>query len=276
MSTHIEFVGVGSQDLVASGLREHVSSCHRCEGHAAWTRSREWHLAPAPGASGAVIQFGSRAAINQVLDRLETVIHSIGMTPSQAEYWMLLAKSAATRSGSTRYRVGAALVRDDELLAVGANEVPQATGGLIWSSTHGDEQERARSLSRKSYLNKIVEGDLIRSGGGADVRAAFQRAFDTHLSPLIDVDRAVHAEMAAVLSCARRGVQVDGSVMYTTTKPCYRCLRACAATGVAEVHYLDDRIDIPDATLRSELQSSVPVYAFSGLLWWNLTSELSN
>lgn len=50
----------------------------------------------------------------------------------------------------------------------------------------------------------------------------------------------VHAEMNAVVDCARRGVSVDGAVAYITHYPCVNCFKALVAAGVNKILYLED------------------------------------
>jgi deoxycytidylate deaminase len=59
------------------------------------------------------------------------------------------------------------------------------------------------------------------------------------LRDIIEFMRAVHAEMAAITSAAKRGVSVDGCVMYATTFPCHECARHIVAVGISEVYFID-------------------------------------
>lgn len=52
--------------------------------------------------------------------------------------------------------------------------------------------------------------------------------------------RAIHAEMNALLQCARRGVSSEGCTLYITHKPCPRCTQALVQAGVAAVIYEED------------------------------------
>jgi cytidine deaminase len=60
----------------------------------------------------------------------------------------------------------------------------------------------------------------------------------TRFSDLIEFGRAVHAEMEAVLSAARRGVPVQDTTIVCTTFPCHNCTRHLIAAGVRRVVFL--------------------------------------
>ncbi|WP_395853190.1 deaminase [Cystobacter fuscus] len=59
------------------------------------------------------------------------------------------------------------------------------------------------------------------------------------MTNLIEFMRPVHAEMAALMEAARRGVSVQGGVMYVTTFPCHECARHIIAAGISRVVYVD-------------------------------------
>ena len=54
-----------------------------------------------------------------------------------------------------------------------------------------------------------------------------------------EFSRPVHAEMAALIDSARRGVAVQGLSMYVTTFPCHNCAKHIIAAGLKQVIYLE-------------------------------------
>jgi cytidine deaminase len=54
-----------------------------------------------------------------------------------------------------------------------------------------------------------------------------------------EFSRPVHAEMAAIIDAARRGVSVDGCSIYVTTFPCHNCAKHIIAAGLRRVVYLE-------------------------------------
>lgn len=54
----------------------------------------------------------------------------------------------------------------------------------------------------------------------------------------------IHAEMNALLYCAREGIPVKGCVAYVTHFPCLNCTKALIQAGIVAVYYLYDyRVD---------------------------------
>lgn len=54
----------------------------------------------------------------------------------------------------------------------------------------------------------------------------------------------VHAEMNAILFCAKHGIRVDGADLYVTMCPCQKCAGAIIQAGIKKVFYLDKYRDM--------------------------------
>lgn len=101
----------------------------------------------------------------------------------------------------------------------------------------------------------------------------------TGLVDITEYGRAVHAEMDALLSCARGGRSTRGTTLYTTTFPCHNCCRHILASGVKKVVYIepypqskasdlhDDAITIdqPEDDQPEEVSRKVPFVPFIGV-----------
>jgi deoxycytidylate deaminase len=67
-----------------------------------------------------------------------------------------------------------------------------------------------------------------------------KRLIDTSdLREITEYGRAVHAEMDAILTCARLGITVSGNCLYTTTFPCHNCTRHIIASGIRKLVYIE-------------------------------------
>ena len=53
----------------------------------------------------------------------------------------------------------------------------------------------------------------------------------------------VHAEMNIISYAAKKGIALDGTVMYSTLKPCNNCLKYIVSVGIKQVIYLDEYVD---------------------------------
>ncbi len=61
----------------------------------------------------------------------------------------------------------------------------------------------------------------------------------TGLTNITEFGRSVHAEMEALLTCARTGRNTRDASLYTTTFPCHNCCRHIIAAGIARVVYIE-------------------------------------
>lgn len=59
--------------------------------------------------------------------------------------------------------------------------------------------------------------------------------------------RTIHAEMNALLQCAKLGISTDQSEIYVTHFPCLHCTKALLQAGVKKIHYLNNYHNDPYA-----------------------------
>ncbi|UAC47315.1 ComE operon protein 2 [Bacillus aquiflavi] len=52
--------------------------------------------------------------------------------------------------------------------------------------------------------------------------------------------RTIHAEMNALLQCAKFGVPTEGAEIYVTHFPCLQCCKALIQAGIKAVYYSED------------------------------------
>jgi deoxycytidylate deaminase len=181
--------------------------------------------------------------------------------PERDEQAMFHAFTAGLRSAEMGRQVGSAIVNPDgDVLAVGANEVPAAGGGLYWSPDEPDGRDFAdepaidsntlwqRRISREllvrmrqtDWLNPnrataLDEGEYDIDENQLD---SFLKAVKpTRFSSLTEFGRAVHAEMDALTTAARTGVSIRGATVVSTTFPCHNCIRHLIAAGIVRVVY---------------------------------------
>lgn len=122
--------------------------------------------------------------------------------PSWDEYFMDIAKVAATRSTCLRRKVGAVIVKGKRLLTSGYNGAPQ---GLAHCAAVG--------------CLRTVRG--IPSG-------------ERH-----ELCRGTHAEQNAIVQAALYGVAIEGATAYTTLQPCCACTKLLINAGIRRIVYLE-------------------------------------
>lgn len=121
--------------------------------------------------------------------------------PSWDEYFMMLAKLAASRSTCLSRPTGAVVVKDKQILATGYN------------------------------------GSLPGQAHCMDEGACFRRNLDWPEAMKYDMCRSAHAEANAISLAAKKGVCVEGASIYCTLEPCITCAKLIVMSGVARVVY---------------------------------------
>ncbi len=188
------------------------------------------------------------------------------ITPTDDEVGLYYAHASALRSASLGRQVGAAILDEKgAILSVGTNEMPRPGGGLYSAEVPKDKNHRQfrGGLDKSDELKKSVLVELISlmkelqwlkgnlaSQSTAQLVKTISQGSSTALggtgsfgairvNQLIEFVPEVHAEMAALIDAARRGVSIQNTTLYTTTFPCHDCAKHIVAAGIPRVVYLD-------------------------------------
>jgi deoxycytidylate deaminase len=182
----------------------------------------------------------------QLQRTMEILFGHPNRTPTRDEFGMFQAVAASKRSAELGRQVGASICTSDgAVIAVGTNEVPRAGGGLYWEGDPDDAREfmlgedmsdkRKERIVRGIFKRLRREGRLRKGVKKGKIKRDLKR---TEIAHLIEYVRAVHAEMAALMDAARRGISVANTVLYATTFPCHHCARHIVASGIKRVVYV--------------------------------------
>lgn len=128
------------------------------------------------------------------------LVHEPSHRPTWDEYFLMLAKLAATRSTCLAFPVGAVIVKNKQVLTTGYNGPPSG-------SPHCTAQGFCYPELSSCDASKILPS------------------------------RAVHAEANAISQAAKHGIPTDGSCIYVTLEPCLSCLKLIISAGIREVYY---------------------------------------
>jgi len=197
------------------------------------------------------------------------------ITPTQQEHAMFMAYAASLRSAQLGRQVGAAITSESgDILGVGTNDVPKAGGGLYWPGSLDNrdhilkkdtndeqrdkivqrlldaveslDQQRCKALETAFQTNKAQTSDgaallkqIQEKLADADLLSDSLKSLFRARLDITEYGRAVHAEMDALLSCARSGVSPEGALFYVTTFPCHNCTRHIIAAGIKRVYYIE-------------------------------------
>ncbi|MEK0337949.1 MAG: anti-phage dCTP deaminase, partial [Nitrosopumilus sp.] len=182
-------------------------------------------------------------------------------TPDFDEYAMYMAFSSSLRSADTSRQVGAVIGLKGDIVAAGANDCPCPNGGIY--CTHHNEEKgeyyievpfgRDRELghetdenirgydSNTKIKNEILDKlfkSIIQDYNGSEIELK-KILSSSEINNITEYGRSVHAEMEALLSCARNGVSCVGKTLYTTTFPCHNCAKHIISSGINRVVYIE-------------------------------------
>lgn len=199
-----------------------------------------------------------RRMVNKLDRFLQIVFNNPFITPTKDEWGMFHAEANSWRSADLSRQVGAAICSEDgEILALGCNEVPRAYGGMYWEGDENDARDFQKGRDKGAEHKRMIVAEILRRIGkdkGFDkkqkskMNKLINKAINGDDDPVLDglkalnvieYGRTVHAEMAALSDAAKRGIRVDGSVMYVNTFPCHICARHIIASGVKRVVYVE-------------------------------------
>ena len=131
--------------------------------------------------------------------------------PSKIEYYMNIAKEVAQRSTCLRVKIGAVIVKDDQIVATGYVGAPRGT------------------------KDSLEHGFCLRDNLGIPHGQRYELC------------RSVHAEQNAIINAARAGVSILKGKMYIwgerlpkhepmDTFPCFICKKMIINTGLVDIY----------------------------------------
>jgi deoxycytidylate deaminase len=190
--------------------------------------------------SDVFLQSGDEKQLDRFLDMVFGYPFS---TPTHDEHAMFLAYGPSMRSGQLARQVGAVIVSENgEVIGTGANDVPRFGGGLYWPG-EGDRRDHVLGYDANDQeINEIIDDILARVSKAAplvDEERLKALLAKSRVGDLTEFGRPVHAEMEAVLACARSGVSPKRGTLYSTTFPCHNCAKHIVAAGIERVVYVE-------------------------------------
>ncbi len=195
-------------------------------------------------------------------------------TPTFHEYAMYIAHTAAMRSADLSRQVGSVITRSTDIIATGANECPKAGGGSYWPlfddeknliydvdggrdyklgyDFNAKEKDRLVAAIKHEVASQILNLDATKAKiAKQKLNPVLKRLSklvseqleanikNSGLLDLTEFGRVVHAEMDAILGCARRGISCKDAVLFCTTFPCHNCAKHIVASGIKSVIYIE-------------------------------------
>ena len=136
--------------------------------------------------------------------------------PDWDAYFMKIAEDVSTRAICVKRRVGAVVVKGNQILATGYNGAPKGF----------------KHCTEDTCLRKKLK---VPSG-------------ERH-----ELCRGLHAEQNAIIQAAVHGVSIEGGTMYCTYQPCVICVKMIVNAGILRLVYAGG---YPDELARQMLKES--------------------
>ena|SRR5690242_7433809 len=127
---------------------------------------------------------------------------------STHEYYMNIAFAVREKANCKGRRVGTVLLMKNRIISTGYNGTPEG-------------------------VTNCLDGGCVRCRDRVQFAAGVA----------YDVCICVHAEQNALITAARFGIPVGGSVVYSTMRPCFDCTKALFQAKVRAVYYHDHWTD---------------------------------
>ena len=121
--------------------------------------------------------------------------------PSWDEYFMVMAKLAASRSTCLSRPNGSVIVKGKRVIATGYNG---SMPGVVHCSDEG---------------------------------VCFRRSIKATDAGKYDFCRSIHSEANAIAQSSKMGISVEGATLYNTLAPCYVCTKLLVSAGIKKVFY---------------------------------------
>ena len=133
--------------------------------------------------------------------------------PSWDEYFLGMLEAIGRRASCDRGRSAAVLVKNNRIISTGYVGAPTGLPSC---------DEVGHLIERRSLL---IGSDLHKTG----------EPYSDRIEISEHCVRTFHAEMNAILSCAKEGVSTVGATMYCTMVPCRNCAMAIIQAGIIRV-----------------------------------------
>lgn len=183
---------------------------------------------------------------NSVFRLIDLLFGNPFITPTFEEYAMFMAYAASMRSADLSRQIGAVITNNNEIISTGVNDCPKYNGGLYWQLHNKNnyyDEDGGRDYKIGYDSNKIEQSKIINQilqNLGLENTPRNQKEIKkAGIGSLTEYGRVVHAEMEAILSCARNNISSKGATMYATTFPCHNCAKHIIASGIKKVVYIE-------------------------------------
>lgn len=193
---------------------------------------------------------------NDIWRIIDLIFGNPYVTPTFDEYAMYMAFSSSLRSADLSRQVGAVITKDTAILSTGANDVPKFGGGVYWpfysedhqkiiDLPHGRDFKHGKDSNTQTKIEIIDEiinklpKSVSQKFSEEEIIELKEHLKSSRLKDITEYGRVVHAEMDAILNCARTNISTLNTELFSTTFPCHNCAKHIVASGIKRVVYIE-------------------------------------
>lgn len=152
------------------------------------------------------------------------------MTPRMTKFYMGIAHKCASMSRAERLKVGAVVVKDDNILSFSWNGTPAGWDNVC-------EKKEYMSADAGGWLSPEeieTEWPFVEEARGEEEPPshAYYRRYRLVTKPEV-----LHAERNALDKLARSSSSAEGATLFTVYSPCVECAKSIYGAGIKRVVY---------------------------------------
>ena len=115
------------------------------------------------------------------------------------------------------------------------------------------EKVSEKATCNRKHVGAIIIKDkrILATGFNGSIAGGLDCDESYHMMDGGHCVRTVHAELNAIVQCAKYGISCDGASMYINTFPCWSCFKTIVNAGIKKIYYKDDY----EAHMRGNVQA---------------------
>jgi len=142
--------------------------------------------------------------------------------------YMQIAYQISKLSYAERRKVGCIVVKDEQIVSFGYNGTPHGFDNQ-------SEETQTRNIDNPDHREILIEKGY--------------ECEDTCCSKQVTKQEVLHAESNALMKISKSTLTSKGSILYTTTSPCFECAKLIIQAGVEKVFYCEGYRDLSGISL---------------------------
>jgi len=173
------------------------------------------------------------------------------MKPKYIDYYMKVAGLTADLSYAKRLKVGAVIVKNNQVIGTGYNGMPAG-----WDNNCEDKEFMNRDAG--GWLNPDEIEERWPFVATSDEDGEYIGRYYLKTKPEV-----LHAESNAIAKVSRSTESSEGAAMFCTHAPCLQCAKLIYQSGINNLHYRDTYRD--SSGLEFLVKSGVYVHQYSNV-----------